>query len=98
MGFNCSLGVVLIILCSLSRLLTCELHTTGFVYQLIHGDWEQSHLSFEMLSAYYNCWQSDDCNYFAMEEKAGKYYMLTSEKELSMIKFSAIWKMRIEGE
>ena len=98
MGFNCSVGEVLVILCSFPSLLTCELHTTGYIYQLIHGDGEQSHLCSEMLSAYYDCWQSGDCNYVAMEEKTGKFSTLTSKKGLNKSKFSSIWKKRMEGK
>ena len=98
MNFKFSVGKTLLILCAFPFPLICQLHTTGYVYELISGPKNETSLSPELLSAFHDCWIKDSCENVARIKKTGKYVMLKLGEELGDKIYYSIWKKRVEGK
>ena len=75
----------------------CQLHVTGYAYQLISGSYEGSSLSPELVLAYHNCWNDAGCKYIGKLKSTGQYVVLKSRKDLGNKWYYGIWRKRVEG-
>ena len=97
MDLTCSLGHICLIIFAFTYSSNCQFHTTGYAYQLISGLDRDSSLSPELMHVYHNCWIDNVCKYVAKVKRTGKYVSLNSLEEGENIKYSGIWKKRVEG-
>ena len=98
MTFKFSVGKIILLLHAFPFPSICQLHTTGYAYELISGPKNETPLSSELLTAYHDCWVKDSCKYVAQIKKTGEYVMLKLGEELGNKAFYSIWKKRVEGK
>ena len=90
--------LLLLVLCQLGQQFLSQLSTTGYMYELIAGQDSDDALSAAArFTAYFDCWQDDNCLYVAKEKSSGTFVLRKAGETLNSDQYSAVWKKNTVG-
>ena len=90
--------LLVLALCQLGKRFLSQLTTVGHMYELIAGqDSDDAASAAARFTAYFDCWQDDNCLYVAKEISSGTFALKKAGETLNNDKYSAVWKKNTVG-